>query len=42
MIKIVIKFTYNFQENHHFRKKKKRIFLTMEGEGMEMSCRKGI
>ena len=41
MIKIVIKFTYNFQENHHFRKKK-RIFLTMEGEGMEMSCRKGI
>ena len=26
MIKIVIKFTYNFQENHHFRKKKTYFF----------------
>ena len=36
----VIKFTYIFQENNNFRKKS--VFLTIEVEGMEMSCREGI
>ena len=42
MIKIVSILLIIFRKTTISAKKKKRFFLTIEGEEMEMSCREGI